>query len=127
MHMTASFIFRIVTIVALLVSATAMSWAQTAGDGSRMLLHKGHQISQDMAMSMADEDRTPPISGLHHDTVCATGCAVAGSLSEPVGLGAPLALAIKSVPALDLRQISLAPEPGRRPPKINPILVYRAA
>ncbi|GGA65141.1 hypothetical protein GCM10011499_39490 [Pelagibacterium lentulum] len=121
MSMTASHILRVVTIVALIVSATAMSWAQTSNESDLLLLHKGHQISAEATMSVTGHGPEHQGSKGHHDTLCATACAVAGSFSQSVGLEHPLALAIRSKPFHDLGQTPFTPEPGRRPPKLNPI------
>lgn len=123
MSMFASRILRLVTILALMVSATAMSWAQTSGDIGRLQLHKGHQVSADLGMSVTNHGTDHHKSERHHDTLCATACAVAGPLSEPVSLHSPLALTLRSAPLHGLGPISFVPEPGRRPPKHNPILV----
>ena len=123
MSMFASHILRLVTILALMVSSTAMSWAQTSSEIDLFQLHKGHQISTDAMMSVINHGSEHHKSGQHHDTLCASACAVAGPLYESVSLHSPLAMTLRSVPINGLGLTSFVPEPGQRPPKYNPIRV----
>lgn len=118
-----SHLFRLITIFALVVSATAMSWAQTPDDGSHLQLHKGHQVSAEAVSSISDDNIKQLQTERHHDTLCASACALVGALSEPVSLDCRLSLVLKLVRFPDLGKTSFDPEPGQRPPKLNPIVV----
>ncbi|QRX65064.1 hypothetical protein JS578_13420 (plasmid) [Dysgonomonadaceae bacterium zrk40] len=122
MFVLASYIMRIVAVVTVVLSMTAMSWAQMSGDGSLVQHHKAHQVSADATVSMTGHGPENKKTGLHHNTLCATACALAGTFPTALDFNYPLSLELKSTPFNDIGRPAFGPEPGRRPPKSNPIL-----
>ncbi len=123
MFVLASYIMRIVAVVTVVLSMTTMSWVQMSGDGSRMQHHKAPQVSADAAVSTTGHESEHKNTGLHHNTLCATACALAGTFPTALDFNYPLSLELKSTPFDDIGRPSFGPEPGRRPPKPDPTLV----
>ncbi len=119
----APYIVRMVAVIAVVLVTTTMSWAETIDDGSAMQLHKGHRACVEATMHVTAQGLNDAEAGAHHDTLCATACALAGAFPLSADLEIPFGPALKMGSLHDLEQVSLASEPGRRPPKANPILV----
>lgn len=118
-----SYIVRMVAVIAVITVTTTMSWAGTIDDGSATQLHKGHRAGMEATLHVTGHGLDDEEAGAHHDTLCATACALAGAFPSSADLEIPLGLALKLGSLRDLEQIFFAPEPGRRPPKTNLILV----